>query len=61
MSMGDSELRIFRVIAWVGDNPGERGEILAHDVIEAKELALKKYGNESTLSIWNEEDAEKPR
>ena len=36
-------------------------EFLAYDLFDATDKVIKKYGNNKSYSLWNEEDANKPR
>lgn len=56
-------LRPYQAIIW-GPEPeaiGIRKVYFAVDVNDAKKQLLAEYGENCTSSIWNEEDAEKPR
>jgi len=55
------EKRLYKAIVWVGEKPGERMELLALSGEEARSIIKDKYGPEAVVSLWNEEDAEKPR
>lgn len=56
-----SERRIFKAIIWEGDNPGQRLTIEASNAQEVAEYLHETYGHDIVFSIWNEEDANKPR
>jgi hypothetical protein len=47
--------------AWIGDAPGIRLEFLAATPGEAYAAAKAQYGEDSVVSVWNEQDANKPR
>ena len=55
------EQRLYKAIVWVGEKPGERVEVFALSLEEAGAIIKDKYGSEAVVSLWNEEDAEKPR
>ena len=40
---------------------GRRVSIYAPDIQEAKRLLEEEYGEGNVVSVWNEEDASKPR
>ena len=46
---------------WIGDQPGIRLEILATSSEEARALVISEYGEGHVISLWNEEDANRPR
>lgn len=56
--------RAYEVIAWRGNEPhGERERltILADSLQAARSVMEAKYGAEYRFSIWNEDDARRPR
>ncbi|MCU1465617.1 MAG: hypothetical protein JWM72_1545, partial [Actinomycetia bacterium] len=46
---------------WIGDAPGIRLSILAESSTDAREQVVQQYGDGHVISIWNEDDARKPR
>ncbi len=54
-------MREYVGIIWIEDKPGIRLRILASSLDEAKSRVIEEYGEGHVLSIWNEEDALKPR
>lgn len=63
MTMGNDELREYQVIWWTDDpaRPRERLTVLALSLDDANKQIKDKYGENIKSSIWNEEDAAKPR
>jgi hypothetical protein len=61
--MEDEELREYQVICWTDDpaRPRERLTVLALSLDDASKQIKHKYGSNIKTSIWNEEDAAKPR
>jgi len=54
-------IREFVGFIWIGDEPGIRLRLMAMTVTEARELVIEEYGEGHVISLWNEEDASKPR
>jgi hypothetical protein len=46
---------------WVGDEAGIRLSVWAESAAEASELIDAEFGEGSVHSVWNEEDASRPR
>lgn len=46
---------------WIEDKPGVRLRILASSLDEAESRVIEEYGEGHVISIWNEEDASRPR
>jgi hypothetical protein len=61
--MERDQAREYQAIVWTDDpaRPGERLTPLASNLEDAKTQIVDKYGSNITCSIWNEEDAAKPR
>lgn len=57
------ELREYSAIVWVGDAAGQRVTLLAKSLNDARAQIRESYGEgpNITASIWNEEDASRPR
>jgi len=53
--------RIYKAVVWRPGVPGERTTVLAEDFDHAERQLRQKYGEDITLSLYNEEDAAKPR
>ena len=53
--------RDFTGIVWVGDEPGFHVNVRAKSVTDATAFLRAKYGKGCMLSVWNEQDAERPR
>lgn len=60
--MNESE-RIYRAIVWRerSNESGERTTVLADDLDDAERQLKQKYGEDIVFSLYNEEDADKPR
>jgi hypothetical protein len=63
MTMENEELREYQIIWWTDDSarPRERLTVLALSLDDANKQITDKYGSNVKSSIWNEEDAAKPR
>ena len=46
---------------WIGDRPGIRLCVEAPTVEEARAAVVAEYGDGQITSLWNEDDAHKPR
>ncbi|MFD6663685.1 hypothetical protein ACFWDK_15130 [Micromonospora chalcea] len=46
---------------WIGNDPGIRLRVLAASLDEATLRVVEEYGEGHVISIWNEEDAARPR
>ena len=46
---------------WIGDDPGIRLSILAESGEKAIAKVREQYGEGHVVSLWNEEDAKRPR
>lgn len=53
--------RPYKGIIWIGDQPGIRLEMVAKSLADAVALVIETYGEGHIYSIWNEEDAARPR
>lgn len=56
-----SDQRDFKVVVWVGDQPGLRLTVEASSADEVTGYLHEKYGPEIVCMIWNEADARRPR
>jgi hypothetical protein len=61
--MENEKLREYQVIWWTEDfaRPGQRLTVHACSLDDASKQIKEKYGTNIKTSIWNEEDAAKPR
>lgn len=48
-------------VIWIGDTPGRRLKILAHSGEDAVQQLNAAYGDGHTFTLYNEEDADRPR
>lgn len=60
-STENQPMREFVGFIWIGNEPGIRLTIEARTVEEAKAKVVAEYGDGHSISLWNEEDARKPR
>ncbi len=58
---GDGSLREYIGLIWIGDEPGVRLIVWARSAPEAEALVRAEYGEGHPMTLWNEEDAAKPR
>ena len=61
--MKPGDLREYLAIVWTDGptRPGERVTLLGASLEDASKQITDKYGPNITCSLWNEEDAAKPR
>lgn len=59
----DLRQRTYQAIVWglYPNKPGERTIVLAEDLDDAERQLKQKYGEDIVFSLYNEEDADKPR
>lgn len=57
----DPAVREYVGFIWIENNPGVRLRVLATSLDEAMLRVVEEYGEGHVVSIWNEEDAAKPR
>jgi hypothetical protein len=57
------EKKLYRAIIWTPDPvvAGKRVQVYAMNAEDAKRRLQAEYGIENTYSIWNDEDASRPR
>lgn len=48
-------------IIWIGNDPGIRLRVFAPSALEAQALVIEEYGEGHVISVWNEDDANRPR
>lgn len=56
-----NDMREYKAIIWIADNPGKRVTMFANDLGEARNILEQLYGKGTVFDLHNEEDAEKPR
>jgi hypothetical protein len=61
MSGPERPLREFVGLIWIADEPGLRLSVMAHSVEDARAMVVAEHGEGHAISLWNEEDASKPR
>lgn len=54
-------MRQFVGFIWIGEDPGIRLSVQARNVSEAKAMVIAEHGQGHVISLWNEDDANKPR
>lgn len=60
-SDNDAPMRQFVGFIWIGEDPGIRLSVQARNVSEAKAMVIAEHGQGHVISLWNEDDANKPR
>jgi hypothetical protein len=48
-------------VVWTRDEPGQRFEIFARNAAEVKELLRAIHGDECAITLYNEDDGQRPR
>ena len=63
MSAGGSELREYKAIVWAKDPnaKGQRVTYEAENLEQAEKLLVQQFGADAIYTLWNEEDANRPR
>lgn len=61
--INENKKRIYQAIVWRQgeDQVGERTTVLADDLETAERELKQRYGEDIIFSLYNEEDANKPR
>ena len=54
-------LREFVGFIWIADEPALRLSVMARSVEEAREKVIAEHGEGHAISLWNDQDASKPR
>jgi hypothetical protein len=55
-------MKEYQAIVWTDDElPGKRIALLAETLEEARQKLVIEYGPKATMSLWNEDDANRPR
>lgn len=57
----DQELREYVGFIWISVEPSIRLRVAARSLREAKAAVVAEYGEGHVISLWNEEDAARPR
>jgi hypothetical protein len=57
----DAPLKEYVGYIWIGDAQGVRLSIMARSATEAGEILEAECGSGHPYSLWNEEDASRPR
>lgn len=60
-SMAAEKTRTYKAIVWVGDRPGQRLTLEATDLEQAEKYLREKFGQDIVFTLYNEEDANRPR
>ena len=63
MSTEKPELREYKAIVWAKDPNaiGQRVTYMAENLEHARELMVQQFGEDVICTLWNEEDAHRPR
>ncbi len=61
MNVNERPLRKYVGFIWIDDEPGVRLAIEARSVEDARAVIIAQYGEGHRISVWNEEDASRPR
>jgi hypothetical protein len=56
-----NDLRPYVGVIWIGEEAGRRFEIFARSLDEAARKLRDEYGEGHVYTLYNEEDAKKPR
>jgi hypothetical protein len=54
-------LKTYVGFVWIGDEPGVRLSLSARSAKEARAAVEAEYGEGHIVSLWNEDDASRPR
>ncbi|SCF48217.1 hypothetical protein GA0070563_11855 [Micromonospora carbonacea] len=54
-------MREYVGFVWIADHPGIRLRLLASSPEDARARVVEEHGEGHVISLWNEEDAAKPR
>lgn len=57
----NESLKTYIGFIWVDDQPGTRLSVRAKGLEDARAAVVAKYGEGHVISLWNEDDASKPR
>ncbi len=57
----DQEMRPYEAVVWRDDLAGERVTIFAKSLDDARRELKHRFGDDIRFSLYNEEDANKPR
>lgn len=61
MSRPEKPLKEFVGFIWIEDEPGLRLRVMARTAEEAWEAVIVEHGEGHVISLWNEDDASRPR
>ncbi len=61
MSSSGMPLKEFVGFIWIEDEPGLRLRVVARTAEEAREAIIAEHGEGHAISLWNEDDASRPR
>ncbi|MFI2667495.1 hypothetical protein [Micromonospora carbonacea] len=62
MNFGEApSMREYVGFVWIADHPGIRLRLLASSPEDARARVVEEHGEGHVISLWNEEDAAKPR
>jgi hypothetical protein len=53
--------KLYVGVIWIGDKPGKHVSVWAENPIAAREQVEAEYGKGQVISLYTEEDAERPR
>ncbi len=59
--VSDLPLKEFVGLIWIGENPGLRLRVVARSLEEARAQVIAEHGESHVISLWNEDDALRPR
>ena len=55
-------MREYKAVVWVDDETtGKRITLLAETLDEAQKKLREEFGQKATISLWNDDDANRPR
>lgn len=57
----DQPMRTYVGFVWIEGRPGVRLSVPARSLEEARAAVEAEYGEGHVISLWNEDDASKPR
>jgi hypothetical protein len=56
-----NRVKLYVGVIWIGDKPGKRISVWAENPKAAREQVEAEYGQGHVISLYSEEDAERPR
>jgi hypothetical protein len=54
-------VKLYVGVIWIGDKPGKRISVWAENPKAAREQVEAEHGKGHVISLYNQEDAERPR